>query len=107
MLRLLFLIISFGLYNISLLFILKESKMNYDLVFFIITNMLLLLSTLIFYGYFHDEVLALLFSIFLSINNTLLFREIYNLDRHLIIYNIPYLIFSYYFVIMVLKVFLV
>ena len=107
MLTLLFLIISFGLYNISLLFILKESKMNYDLVFFIITNMLLLLSTLIFYGYFHDEVLSLLFSIFLSINNTLLFKEIYNLDRRLIIYNIPYLIFSYYFVIMVLKVFLV
>ena len=107
MLTLLFLIISFGLYNISLLFILKESKMNYDLVFFIITNMLLLLSTLIFYGYFHDEVLALLISSFLSINNTLLFKEIYNLDRRLIIYNIPYLIFSYYFVIMVLKVFLV
>ena len=50
----LFMFISFSLFNIDLINLLIKNKLNNDTLYFLISNMILGISILIFYFYYKD-----------------------------------------------------
>ena len=70
----LFMFISFSLFNIDLINLLVKNKLNNDTLYFLISNMILGISIIIFYFYYKDLFISLLtsFLYMLSIPHSLI-----------------------------------
>ena len=64
----LFMFISFSLFNIDLINLLIKNKLNNDTLYFLISNMILGISILIFYFYYKDLFISLLTSFLYMLN---------------------------------------
>ena len=61
-------IMSFALLNFSLMSMFYHNKFTNDTTYFILSNSIILVSILLFYHYFNDYYLSLIFSVFYFIN---------------------------------------
>ena len=90
-------IISFALLNFSLISIFYHNKFTNDTTYFILSNSIILVSILLFYHYFNDYYLSLIFSVFYFINNICLAIELKKVSIKYFFFSIPYLLFNVYF----------
>ena len=90
-------IISFALLNFSLISIFYHNKFTNDTTYFILSNSIILVSILLFYHYFNDYYLSLIFSVFYFINNICLAIELNKVSIKYFFFSIPYLLFNVYF----------
>ena len=90
-------IIYFALLNFSLISIFYHNKFTNDTTYFILSNSIILVSILLFYHYFNDYYLSLIFSVFYFINNICLAIELKKVSIKYFFFSIPYLLFNVYF----------
>ena len=92
----LFMFISFSLFNIDLINLLINNKLNNDTLYFIISNMILGISILIFYFYYKDLFISLITSFLYMLNEFFIIREIKLVKHKYSILSMPYYLFSIY-----------
>ena len=90
-------IISFALLNFSLISIFYHNKFTNDTTYFILSNSIILVSILLFYHYFNDYYLSLIFSVFYFINFFCLAIELKKVSIKYFFFSIMYFLFNVYF----------
>ena len=90
----LFMFISFSLFNIDLINLLIKNKLNNDTLFFLISNMILGISILIFYFYYKDLFISLLTSFLYMLNQFFIIRELKVIKQKYSLLSMPYYFFS-------------
>ena len=97
----LFMFISFSLFNIDLINLLVKNKLNNDTLYFLISNMILGISIIIFYFYYKDLFISLLTSFLYMLNQFFIIRELkiikkkYSLLRYILLsISLRYVIFA-------------
>lgn len=92
----LFMFISFSLFNIDLINLLIKNKLNNDTLYFIISNMVLGISILIFYFYYKDLFISLITSFLYMLNQFFIIRELKLIKNKYSLLSLPYYLFSIY-----------
>ena len=90
----LFMFISFSLFNIDLINLLIKNKLNNDTLYFLISNMILGISILIFYFYYKDLFISLLTSFLFFLNKFFIIRELKVIKQKYSLLSMPYYFFS-------------
>ena len=94
---LLFTIIAVSLMFFLLIDILMDDKITNDLIYFVLLFGIFSGVLIVFYYYFQDNVISLVSSFFLMINNFLLIREIKRIYERYLLISIPFFIMSVYY----------
>ena len=87
---LLFYLSSIVLFHLPLKKLIIINKLSLDILFFIISNIILIIAVFIFYFYFHDLTFTLILDIFLIFNTLFYLKEIISFNKNFIYYIIPY-----------------
>jgi len=80
---------------LSIYLIIKENKMNPDLLFLIFVNYLLNILTALYYGFYSNMLLTIISSFFLCFFASLLLFNIYKIMNKLLFFSLPYLFLFY------------
>lgn len=70
--------------------VLKNNRINRDLLFFLITNFILSISLLIFFNYYKDLFLTFINCLFLFLNTIFLIFEVKNIMGKYGVFTLPY-----------------
>ena len=101
----LFMFISFSLFNIDLINLLVKNKLNNDTLYFLISNMILGISIIIFYFYYKDLFISLLTSFLYMLNQFFIIRELKIIKKNYSLLSMPYYFFSIYVFSYILAIF--
>ena len=103
---LLFFVLSFSIFYLSIINSIYKNKISKDLLIFIIIGILLVFCLSIFYFHFNEIVLSILISILLIVNNCLIVKEMKIISNKYYFTSLIYLIyFIYVFIFLLTKFF--